>query len=293
MMFNSIGIEVTMFSYPMQVDGTLTRILQAGMGGEPVILVHGTGTRADRWVRNLEPLAEAGFRIYAIDLPGHGFAEKSGSFDHSVSGYASFLSSFIEKLDAAKVTIVGTSLGGHVAAVYATLHPNKINGLVLVGSMGLVPVGEEMRLRIQAGATNQTRDFIAQKLRRVMADPALVTESFIDEEFRFNNSPGAADALRKLGQYIATDLDKDVVGEKLNQLPADIPILLIWGDQDKTVPLTAGLAAHKLIPRSRLAVLKGAAHTSYFEDPLSFNQVLIDFMQGRLGKHHSERVEYL
>jgi 2-hydroxy-6-oxonona-2,4-dienedioate hydrolase len=282
-----------MFSYPMQVDGTLTRILQAGLSGEAVILVHGTGTRADRWVRNLEPLAEAGFTSYALDLPGHGFAEKSGSFNHSVSGYANFVSTFIEKLDAAKVTIVGTSLGGQVAAAYATSHPNKIKSLVLVGSMGLLPLGEEMRLRIQAGATNQTRDAIAQKLRRVIADPVLVTESFIEEEFRFNNSPGAADALQSLGQYIATDLDKDVVGEKLNQLPPDIPILLIWGDQDKTVPLTAGLAAHKLIPRSKLAVLKGAAHTSYFEDPLSFNQVLIDFMCGRLGKHHSERVEYL
>jgi pimeloyl-ACP methyl ester carboxylesterase len=293
MIFNSIESEVTMFSYPMQVDGTRTRILQAGLSGAPVILVHGTAARADRWARNLEPLAEAGFRSYAIDLPGHGFAEKSASFDHSVPGYANFLSSFIKGLDAPKVTIVGTSLGGHVAALYATLHPDKINGLVLVGSMGLVPVGDEMRLRIQAGAANQTRDFVAQKLNRVIADPALVTESLIQEEFLFNNSTGAADALKKLGQYIATDLDKDIIGEKLNQLPPDIPILLVWGDQDKTVPLSAGLAAHKLIHRSKLAVMKGVAHTSYFEDPLSFNQILIDFLSGRLGSHNSERIEYL
>jgi pimeloyl-ACP methyl ester carboxylesterase len=293
MIFNSIGIEATMFSYPTQVDGTLTRILQAGLSGEPVILVHGTAARADRWVRNLEPLAEAGFSSYAIDLPGHGFAGKSASFDHSVPGYANFLSSFIKGLDATKVTIVGTSLGGHVGALCATLHPDRIRGVVLVGSMGLVPVGEEARLRIQGGATNQTRDFVAQKLHRVIADPALVTESLIEEEFIFNNSRGAADALKKLGQYIAKDLDKDVVGERLNELPPDIPILLVWGDQDKTVPLSAGLAAHKLIHRSKLVVLKGVAHTSYFEDPASFNQILIDFLHGELGKHNSERVEYL
>jgi pimeloyl-ACP methyl ester carboxylesterase len=292
MKLNSVGIEVAMFSYPMQVDGTLTRILQAGVEGEPVVLVHGTATRADRWIRNLEPMAEAGFRIYAIDLPGHGFAEKSGEFDHSVSGYARFVSSFIDKLDAAKVSMVGTSLGGHVAAAYAILHPDKVKRLVLVGSMGLVPIGEEMRLRIQAGANNQTRDFIAQKLLRVMADPALVTEGFIEEEFRFNNSPGAAAALRKLGEYIATDLDKDLVGEKLNNLPPEVPILLVWGDQDKTVPLSAGRVAHQSISRSKLVVLKGVAHSSYFEDPASFNQVLVDFMRNRLGEHNSERVEY-
>jgi pimeloyl-ACP methyl ester carboxylesterase len=293
MKLNSVGIEVTMFSYPMQVDGTITRILQAGVDGEPVVLVHGTATRADRWVRNLEPLAEAGFRIYAIDLPGHGFAEKRGEFDHSVSGYARFVSSFVDMLDAPKVTIVGTSLGGHVAAAYSILHPDKVKRLVLVGSMGLVPIGEEMRLRIQAGANNQTRDFIAQKLLRVIADPALVTESFIEEEFRFNNSPGAAAALQKLGEYIAADLDEDLVGEKLNELPPEVPILLVWGDQDKTVPLNAGRTAHQFIHRSKLVVLKGVAHTSYFEDPLSFNQVLIDFMCDRLGTQSSERIEYV
>ena len=282
-----------MFSYPKQVGGVLTRILQAGLQGETVVLVHGTGARADRWIRNLEPLAEAGFKTYALDLPGHGFAEKNALFDHSVRGYAEFLSSFVEGLDTEKVTLVGTSLGGHVVATYATLHPKKVKALVLVGSMGLVPVGEETRLRIQAGAINQERTFVGQKLRRVIVDTSLITESFIEEEFTFNNSAGAAEALQKLGQYIATNLDRDVIGEQLNGLPPEVPILLIWGDQDKTVPLSIGIKAHELVVRSRLAVIPDVAHTSYFEDPLSFNRLLIDFVCGEIEKHKISKVEYL
>jgi 2-hydroxy-6-oxonona-2,4-dienedioate hydrolase len=282
-----------MFSYPKQVGGVLTRILQAGLQGETVVLVHGTGARADRWIRNLEPLAEAGFKTYALDLPGHGFAEKNALFDHSVRGYAEFLSSFVEGLDTEKVTLVGTSLGGHVVATYATLHPKKVKALVLVGSMGLVPVGEETRLRIQAGAINQERTFVGQKLRRVIVDTSLITESFIEEEFTINNSAGAAEALQKLGQYIATNLDRDVIGEQLNGLPPEVPILLIWGDQDKTVPLSIGIKAHELVVRSRLAVIPDVAHTSYFEDPLSFNRLLIDFVCGEIEKHKISKVEYL
>jgi 2-hydroxy-6-oxonona-2,4-dienedioate hydrolase len=282
-----------MFSYPKQVGGVLTRILQAGLQGETVVLVHGTGARADRWIRNLEPLAEAGFKTYALDLPGHGFAEKNALFDHSVRGYAEFLSSFVEGLDTEKVTLVGTSLGGHVVATYATLHPKKVKAVVLVGSMGLVPVGEETRLRIQAGAINQERTFVGQKLRRVIADTSLITESFIEEEFTINNSAGAAEALQKLGQYIATNLDRDVIGDQLNGLPPEVPILLIWGDQDKTVPLSIGIKAHELVARSTLAVIRDVAHTSYFEDPLSFNRLLIDFMCGEIGKNKMSKVEYL
>jgi pimeloyl-ACP methyl ester carboxylesterase len=148
---------------------------------------------------------------------------------------------------------------------------------MLVGSMGLVPVGEETRLRIQGGATNQTREAVIQKLHRVIADPSLITEDLIEEEFAVNNSMGAAGSFQKLGRYIACDLDSDVVGDRLNSLPSDIPIQLVWGTEDKTVPPAVGVTANHLIKRSRLALIEGAAHTCYFEKPDEFNKLLTAF----------------
>ena len=65
-----------MIQYPLGAAGTLTRVLEAGRGDRTMLLVHGVGARADRWRLNLDALAEAGYHAYAIDLPGHGLAEK-------------------------------------------------------------------------------------------------------------------------------------------------------------------------------------------------------------------------
>src|SRR6266851_4334071 len=114
-----------MFSYPKLVGQTVTRVIQSGLEGSPVVFVHGTGARADRWIRNLEPVAEAGFRAYAIDLPGHGLAAKDPAFNHSVPAYAEFLGQFLNNFGGEKVTLIGTSLGGHVAATCTINRPER------------------------------------------------------------------------------------------------------------------------------------------------------------------------
>lgn len=272
-----------MFSYPIDVEGTTTRVLQSGHKGDAIILLHGTGARADRWASNIDALAGETRRVFAFDLPGHGFADKSADFPHSVRGYADFLGAFMraEGLDSA--TLVGTSLGGHVAGDFAARYPDKVDALVLVGAMGLVPIGEEARLRIQKGATSLSREAVAQKFTRVILDQTLVTASLVEEEYRINNSAGAAACFDKLGAYIADRLDDDIVGAAVGRLPEDIPVLLVWGREDKTVPLTVGERAQALIPRAPLAILDGAAHTSYLERPEAFNALIADFLAGKIG----------
>lgn len=279
-----------MISYPIQINGVMTRVLQSGLSGDAIVLVHGTGGRADRWTRNLDALAEQGYRVFALDLPGHGLADKSGEFDHSVHGYAAYLAEFIAALGVGKVTLVGTSLGGHVVARCALDHPKLVSRLVLVGSMGLVPVGEDARKRIQNGANNQTRDGIREKLNRVIANPALVTDSFAEEEFLINNSPGAAPSFKRLGEYIFNELDDHVLGESLTNL--GLPTLLVWGAEDKTVVPAVGRKARELLPDATLVVISGAAHTAYYEKPEAFNAVIMDFLNGRVGATKLEEVEY-
>jgi pimeloyl-ACP methyl ester carboxylesterase len=271
-----------MISYPMAVGAVTTRVLEAGSGDQVVVLVHGTGGRADRWVRNVDALAAAGFHVYAMDLPGHGFASKGPGVACSVPAYRAFLAGFIDAIGAAKPVIVGTSLGGHVVASYACEQPERVRAIALVGSMGLVPIGDEARGRIQAGANNQTRGGVATKMQRVIFDPALVTPEMLEEEWRINNSPGALESFATLGQYIATDLDKEVVGEQLARAP--FPVLLVWGEQDKTVPPAVGEKVRALLPHSRLALLADAAHTAYYERADDFNAVLVDFLAERAGQ---------
>ena len=280
-----------MISYPSAAGGVATRVLEAGGGERHVVFVHGTGGRAERWARNLDPLAEAGYHAWALDLPGHGFAAKGPGVECSVPAYRRFLGDALDVLGIGRATIVGTSLGGHVVASYAVQSPARVAGIVLVGSMGLVPIGDEARARVQAGANNQTREGVAGKLQRVIHDPALVTEAMAEEEYRVNNSPGARESFAALGRYIAADLDRDVVGEQL--AASGMPVLLVWGEQDKTVPPAAGEKARALLPDSRLALLADAAHTAYYEKPALFNRVLLDFLAGGGERHQAPGLRWM
>jgi pimeloyl-ACP methyl ester carboxylesterase len=282
-----------MFGYPISVDGVATRVLQSGLEGHPVIFIHGTGTRADRFVRNLDVIADSGFRAYAIDLPGHGFADKDSAYDHSVLGYTEFLAGFIRGLIDDRVTLVGTSLGGHVAAKHAIENPSRVRGLVLVGAMGIVPLGREATSRIQCGAMMLSREDIAAKLGRVIADPSLITQNLIDEEFHVNNSPGARVCFEKLGRYIANQLDADLVGSELDRCGGAFPISLVWGREDRTVPLAVGVAAKGAVRGAKLAIISDSAHSVYFERPETFNRLLVRFMASPQTADPLEGVELI
>lgn len=279
-----------MISYPMAVGPVMTRVLEAGQGDRVIVFVHGTGGRADRWSRNLDAFAKAGFHAYAFDLPGHGYASKGAGVDCSVPAYRQVLGAFLDALGVGKAVIVGTSLGGHVVASYACENPSRIEAVVLVGSMGLVPIGDEARARIQAGASNQSRDGIVGKLKRVIFDASLVTEDMIEEEWRINNSAGALDSFAALGRYIVSDLDAEVVGEELAK--ATFPVLLVWGNEDKTVAPEVGRKVKGLVPRSDLVELDAAAHTAYYERADAFNAIVTGYLQQPRQRHQADGVRW-
>ena len=281
-----------MIAYPLRVGSVTTRVLEAGGDGTPMILIHGVGARADRFRHNVDALARAGYHVYAIDLPGHGFATKGADFDYGVPGFVDFVEAFLKEIAAERVVLVGTSLGGHIAAAFACRHPECVAALVLVGSLGLLPMGAETRERMRGGIVNTTRDGLRQKLLRVTYDPTLVTDALVDEEFHVNNSPGAAEALARVAAYFGDRIDGDVVGERLAAIVSGMPTLLVWGAHERSVAVSVGEAAHALLPGSRFVVIGGAAHGPYQEKPEAFNRVVVDFLNGELGAYIAPGVEY-
>lgn len=273
-----------MIQFPMAVDGVLTRVLAAGSGPDHLVLVHGVGARADRWSRNVDALAAAGWQVHAFDLPGHGLAQKGPGPDYSVHGYARFLDGFLDAIGAEEAVIVGTSLGGHVAATLACERPERVRALVLVGSIGLVPWGAERRADSRARLRDVSRQGIARKLGVVVHDPGLVTGEWLEEEYLVNNSPGAEASFAAISDYVADRIDDDLIGPRLAAMAADRPpTLLIWGEQERAVPLETGRKAHAMLDGSELAVISDASHAPYFERPDEFNRVLLDFLNRAIG----------
>lgn len=273
-----------MIQFPLAVDGVLTRVLAAGSGPDHLVLVHGVGARADRWSRNVDALAAAGWQVHAFDLPGHGLAQKGPGPDYSVPGYARFLDGFLDAIGAGEAVIVGTSLGGHIAATLACERPERVRALVLVGSIGLAPWGAERRADSRARLRDASRQGIARKLEVVVHDPGLVTGEWLEEEYLVNNSPGAEASFAAISGYVADRIDDDLIGPRLAAMAADRPpTLLIWGEQERAVPLETGRTAHAMLDGSELAVISDASHAPYFERPDKFNRVLLDFLDRAIG----------
>jgi 2-hydroxy-6-oxonona-2,4-dienedioate hydrolase len=267
-----------MIQYPLAANGTMTRVIAAGTTGDAIIFMHGLGARADRWRRNLDAIAATGYRCIAFDWPGHGLAQKGAVFRYTVPGFSAFLEALLDTLQLRQVILVGTSLGGHVAAHFACRHPERVIRMVLVGATGLLPIGRDVGEKIRASVREVSLEQIAAKLRFVMIAPGAVTSELIEEEYRIANSPGAASALERLGAYIADGVDRDCVGEQLAALPTRPPIMLVWGAEDRVVPLAIGERARELLRLSSMTIISGAGHAPYFERPDVFNPAVLEFL---------------
>jgi len=268
-----------MISYPLGAGGVVTRVLESGAGPDAAVLLHGIGARADRFVRNVGALAPQLGRVLALDFPGHGFASKDDRTPATVPRLAEFVVAALDAADVPRATLIGTSLGGHVSATIACNAPQRVDKLVLVGTLGISPLAPERCERMRSNVRDTSREGIRKKLSSVLHDESLVTDEWVDEEYRANNSPGAAAALGRLADYLADDLNGDLVGEALADRDDRPETLLIWGANDRSVPLEDAYAAQALLG-APLAIIEDAAHVPYFEHAETFNELVATFVSG-------------
>ena len=267
-----------MMTYLAAAEGIQTRVLDVGVG-PAVVFVHGLGARADRWRNNLGALAQQGYRCLAIDLPGHGFASKTAAFDFSVPACAQWLTAVLEQLGLSRYAIVGTSLGGFIGGHMACCWPERVNKLMLVGSIGMVPMGEAAREAISSRFGTVSREGIARKLNTVLFDKSLITPEWLEEEWRINNSLGAQEAFARIAEYIKHRIDDDVVGEALAlRVTQGLPVAMIWGKEDLAVPPDVGHRACAIVQPQCYEEISETGHGPYLEKPEVFNRLLLGFL---------------
>jgi len=280
-----------MRSYPLAAAGIQTRVIEAGVSGLPVVFLHGVGARADRWRANLSAFALAGYHAFALDLPGHGYAEKHGKLDFEPPALVDFLEGTIEQLGIPSSAVwVGTSYGAVLAAALARLRPQRVAALVLVGCLGLAPLGESALQRMSDALTARTRADTRAKLERLVFDPALVTNDWVLEEFRFNNSHGAGEALAALANFVEHGrlLRQQSVLRWLQAMGNSVPLALAWGVQDRSVPVDVGRMACRALPWAQWIEISDACHAPYLERPDLFNERVLAFLE-KVDIHLSER----
>lgn len=126
-------------------------------GGVPVVLVHGYGGNTEQWLAQLDHL-RPGRRVVALDLRGHGRSSASAGNEYSVDAFASDIAAVVDSLKLDRFVLVGHSLGGAAAIAYAAAHPDRVAGLVMVGTPGRTPPeqGKQMMAQIAANYDSVT-----------------------------------------------------------------------------------------------------------------------------------------
>jgi 2-hydroxy-6-oxonona-2,4-dienedioate hydrolase len=264
-------------SYPVSVNGIRTRVVESQGGTTPLICLHGVGSRADRFIPVIPGLVAAGFHVYAIDFPGHGFADKTEGIDYRPRGFADFIAAVLDELGLADVVIAGTSLGGQVAARIACDRPELVTAVVLIGTMGIAELPEDNKVAPE-NVANGSEEAIRAKFAFLVSDPAMVTDAWVREESMINSSAGAARALASAAALLNSEANDDRQDERLRIERPDMPVLIVWGENDRWTPLSMGEQSHELLPGSHFVVMPGCGHAPYFEDPASFVEIVSEFV---------------
>ncbi len=255
--------------------------------GPVVLLVHGITSSSQTWSAVMPLLAEH-HTVLAPDLLGHGTSAKPRG-DYSLGAYASGLRDLLLALDLPRATVVGHSLGGGVAMQFAYQFPDLIERLVLVDSGGL---GQEVNLLLRA-ATLPGAEVVLPLVNAPLFRLAAATAGFLLDRVGYQRGAdmrGLAEGFASLRDaearraFIHTARSViDPRGQRVDArdrlyLAAEMPALLVWGEDDPIIPVAHARRAHDLMPGSRLEVFPGAGHFPFNADPERFARVLCDFV---------------
>jgi 4,5:9,10-diseco-3-hydroxy-5,9,17-trioxoandrosta-1(10),2-diene-4-oate hydrolase len=269
----------------IQVGKICARYWQGGGGGSPVLLLHGLGEYVEIWLRNFDALAVQ-HRVYAVDFPGHGRTGKPLDAPYDGNYFTGFAPDFLHALGIERAHIIGHSLGGAVATRLALDYPDVVDRIVLVDSGGLgregsvalrimsLPlIGEWLMRPSESGAVSFYKEEVY--------DVAQVPQELLDLHDELAVLPGRnACFLKTLRANVDVFGQKRSVYERHARGLSSLrnPVLLVWGREDRVVPLAHGQAAARALPDAQLEVFEHCGHCPMLEHAEAFNHLALEFL---------------
>jgi 2-hydroxy-6-oxonona-2,4-dienedioate hydrolase len=268
------------FKY-LLVDGVRIRYVDknTNASGHPVIFIHGLGGSIESWDSNIRQLISSKLRIIALDLPGFGFSDKS-KIRYSIKFYANFITTFLEAIGVGrKVTLVGSSLGGQIAAEIAINKSEIVSKLVLISPAGATPKSFKGTPSLRK-YVRITRAKSSKEIKKILSslDNTKVEDSYANAIYRILSTPEAQAAF-------VSALNESSRAPRFTKYIANtnLAVLLIWGKEDKIIPVKYAIPFFN-IPNCRLLIIERCGHRPHVEKPELFNRVVYDFVCERIQK---------
>jgi pimeloyl-ACP methyl ester carboxylesterase len=263
--------------------------------GNPIIFLHGLGGSLYTWRHLIGPLAPH-YRLILFDLKGSGESPKPHDDKYSMFDQAELIYRFILQNDLHKVTLVGHSFGGGVALLLALKltqrNPSRLSRLILIDTVSYPqksPVVIRMLRMPLLGWLGLYLIPDKTKVRNMMEslyyDDSKISPEDVEAYAAPLSLPGAKYALRQTARQIIPDNIDEIIGmyPRIN-----VPTLIIWGREDKIIPLENGVRLHQAIRNSQLVVIDRCGHDPPEERPEEVIEVMRKFLRdhGQLGSDY-------
>ena len=259
----------------VEVDGVRMHYRDEGEG-PVVVLLHANYSSLFMWEPWVAALRDR-YRVIRLDLPAHGLTGPEPSGNYTLERIQQLFEKFVDEKGLERFTVVGTSIGGTVAMRYTADHPERIERLVLISPGSLEP-----RVRGRTTPANVPRaadllgyilpkSFTRFMLTNDYGDPQGVSDAVVDEWYEMWMREGNRLAmLNLLRQYVSGGVE-----DKIRAV--SVPVLLIWGEKNKRVPLALAYETKNLLvnsPEVRLEVLPGIGHMLVQEAPEASSKLI-------------------
>ena len=267
----------------LEVDNMRICFRQAG-NRSPLVLVHGLLGYSFSW-RFALPLLAQDRAVVAVDMPGSGFSDCPRDLDARLTVAADRLGKIIHGLGIECCDLAGSSYGGATALRFAELHPSRVRSLILVspanpwsriGSARLAILANPIVSRVFPRLSRRLRFLHPLFIRRMYGDPRRISA----ETLRGYSLPLLRDGVFEHALKITRSWGNDM-RELKEAMPAaaQIPLLIVWGSRDRLVDFRSAAEIARSFKMARVAVVEGAGHLPYEEDPERFCALVLDFLE--------------
>ena len=263
-----------------------TRVIEAG-SGDPLILIHGVGSSAELFARNIMRLAND-FHVYAIDALYHGYSSlEPYDAEHRVERQAEAVLDFMDALDLAWAHIEGESMGAGMAFHIGLHHPERCGKLVLNSGSYYVnlkrefpdmPEGNLLVPLCRESVTNFSRETVRRRMEYLVASPDHLTEELVDVQYRMYAVPEIRESMAKV-YGISAPRPRLMRYEEEVAATLRPPVLVLWTDRNRGAGPEVGEYLASVIPGAQYHLIANAAHWPQWEQPEQHDEIVAAFLK--------------
>ncbi|MEI6758433.1 MAG: alpha/beta hydrolase [Chlorobium sp.] len=266
------------------LGGHRHRYIESGGSEHTMLLLHGISSSLDFYEQVIPSLSKS-FRVIAIDLLGFGLSDKPKKKEYTLELYASLIHEFLDKTGSlgGKLSATGHSMGGKYLLASALLYPGTYDNLVLSNTDGFIHVPSLARGISLPGVRSLLKTLITSKkvsekmFASAFLDTKKVNAASYHKNLSMSRDPDAFDTVMALNRNLMKlDMSRTGLRNRLGEL--DMPVLVIWGDQDKYFPPSIAESVRSEVPSSRLVMFDECGHSPMLEYPEKFSRTVTDFI---------------